>query len=121
MVEFPAKASAIYVKHFIFSGVCRNLILLGVKKYNSSRSLTLADFNKNMICLERLLICKQVSSTNIWMKHHGYLPKTKVVVQKPKLIFKEYIKSRYSILSLLLMFSCGASNICLSWLIIFKP
>ena len=47
---FPAKVFPIYVKHFIFSGVCRNLILLGVKKcklsqYNSSRCLTLADFN----------------------------------------------------------------------------
>ena len=47
---FPAKVSLINVKHFIFSGICRNLILIGVKKcalsqYNSHRCLTFADFN----------------------------------------------------------------------------
>ena len=46
----PRKGFPIYVKHFIFSGVCRNLILFDVKKCtlsqcNSSRCLTLADFN----------------------------------------------------------------------------
>ena len=54
MVEFtkaiPRKGFPICVKYFIFSGICRNLILLGVKKCalsqcNSSRCLTLADFN----------------------------------------------------------------------------
>ena len=46
---FLRKGFSHLCKHFIFSGVCRNLILLGVKKcafsqYNSSRCLILADF-----------------------------------------------------------------------------
>ena len=46
---FPVKVSLIYVKYFIFSGVCGNLILLSLKKgalsqYNPRRCLTLADF-----------------------------------------------------------------------------
>ena len=47
---FPAKVSHIHVKHFTFSDVCKNVILLGVKTctlshYNLSRCLTLTDFN----------------------------------------------------------------------------
>ena len=49
-MHLPTNASPIYVKNFIFSGVCRNLTFFGVKKctltqYNSGRCLTLANLN----------------------------------------------------------------------------